>query len=83
VFAPIVARSHGVELRPQVFVVAGTLIGRLLPAVVINRIVDGPAGGASAVASRGRRVGLGPLVALALAGVPPSAGQRRAGAWSA
>ena len=32
VFAPIVARSYGVELPPQVFVVASTLIGGLLPA---------------------------------------------------
>jgi uncharacterized protein len=44
VFAPVVARGHGVDLPPQVFVVASTLVGLLLPAVVITRIVDGPAG---------------------------------------
>ncbi|GAB3309672.1 type II CAAX endopeptidase family protein [Geodermatophilus aquaeductus] len=44
VFAPLVARGHGVELPAQVFVVASTLIGLLLPAVVITRVVDGPAG---------------------------------------
>jgi len=44
VFAPIVARGYSVELPPQVFVVASTLIGLLLPAVVITRVVDGPAG---------------------------------------
>lgn len=44
VFAPIVARGYGVELPPQVFVVASTLIGLLLPAVLITWIVDGPAG---------------------------------------
>jgi uncharacterized protein len=44
VFAPTVARGYGVELPAQVLVVASTLIGLLLPAVVITRIVDGPAG---------------------------------------
>jgi membrane protease YdiL (CAAX protease family) len=44
VFAPIVARAHGVELHLQLFVIAGTLIGLLLPAVVITRVVDGPEG---------------------------------------
>jgi uncharacterized protein len=44
VFTPIVARGYGVELPAQVFVVASTLVGLLLPAVVITRIVDGPAG---------------------------------------
>jgi hypothetical protein len=43
VFAPVVARHYGVDLPLQVFVVS-TLIGLLLPAVVITRIVDGPAG---------------------------------------
>ena len=44
VFAPIVARGYGVDLPPQVFVVVSTLIGLLLPAVVIIRVVDGSAG---------------------------------------
>jgi membrane protease YdiL (CAAX protease family) len=44
VFTPIVARGYGVDLPPQVFVVASTVIGLLLPAVVITRVVDGPAG---------------------------------------
>jgi uncharacterized protein len=44
VFTPIVARGHGVDLPAQVFVVASTLVGLLLPAVVITRVVDGPAG---------------------------------------
>ncbi|MBB3084774.1 CPBP family intramembrane glutamic endopeptidase [Geodermatophilus sabuli] len=44
VFAPIVARGYGVDLPAQVFVVASTLTGLLLPAVVITRIVDGAAG---------------------------------------
>jgi membrane protease YdiL (CAAX protease family) len=44
VFTPIIARSYGVDLPPQVFVVASTVIGLLLPAVVITRVVDGPAG---------------------------------------
>jgi membrane protease YdiL (CAAX protease family) len=44
VFAPLVARSYGVDLPAQAFVVASTLFGLLLPAVVITRMVDGPAG---------------------------------------
>jgi uncharacterized protein len=44
VFTPIVARSQGIDLPPQVFVVASTLIGLLLPAVVITRVVDGTEG---------------------------------------
>lgn len=41
-FAPVVARANGVELLVQPFILASTLIGLLLPAVVITRIVDGP-----------------------------------------
>jgi uncharacterized protein len=44
VFTPIVARNYGVQLPPQVFVVASTLVGLLLPAIVITRVTDGPAG---------------------------------------
>ncbi|WP_369259339.1 CPBP family intramembrane glutamic endopeptidase [Geodermatophilus amargosae] len=44
VFTPSVARGYGVDLPPQVFVVASTLVGLLLPAVVITWVVDGPAG---------------------------------------
>lgn len=42
VFTPLVARGFDVELPPQLFVVASTLIGLLLPTVVITRVVDGP-----------------------------------------
>ena len=42
VFIPILVPGTGVP--PQVFVVASTLIGLLLPAVVITRIVDGADG---------------------------------------
>jgi len=41
-FTPLVARANGVELSPQLFIVASTLVGLLLPALVITRIVDGP-----------------------------------------
>ena len=44
VFLPIVAPSAAGSLPPQVFVVASTLFGLLLPAVVITRVIDGPAG---------------------------------------
>ncbi len=44
VFTPIVARANGVDVNPQVFVVASTLVGLLLPALVITRVVDGPEG---------------------------------------
>jgi membrane protease YdiL (CAAX protease family) len=70
VFTPIVTRDYGVELPSQVFVVASTLIGLLLPAVVITRIVDGPAG----VRQMWRRAVTvwvsARWYALALAGVP-------------
>jgi membrane protease YdiL (CAAX protease family) len=42
-FTPVVAREiFGVELMAQPFVVASTLVGLLLPALAITRIVDGP-----------------------------------------
>ncbi len=44
VFAPVVAPGIAAGLPPQVFVVASTLIGLLLPTVVITRVVDGPQG---------------------------------------
>jgi membrane protease YdiL (CAAX protease family) len=70
VFFPIVAPAATGSLPPQVFVVASTLFGLLLPAVVITRVVDGSAG----VRDLGRRavamwVSLR-WYALALAGVP-------------
>ncbi len=43
-FAPVVARTAGVELPAQLFVVASTLVGLLLPAVVLTRVVDGRQG---------------------------------------
>jgi len=44
VLTPVIAREHGVELNLQVFVISSTLIGLLLPALVITRLVDGPEG---------------------------------------
>jgi membrane protease YdiL (CAAX protease family) len=44
VFAPVVAPGIAGGLPPQIFVVTSTLIGLLLPAVVITRVVDGPQG---------------------------------------
>jgi membrane protease YdiL (CAAX protease family) len=41
-FVPVVAAANGIELMAQPFVVASTLVGLLLPAVVITRIVEGP-----------------------------------------
>ncbi len=88
-FTPLIASWNGVELPlRQLFIVASTLVGMLLPAVVITRVVDGP----DAVRELWRRafaVGvpwrwyalalLGvPLVALALAAVvvgPPDTSQ--------
>jgi membrane protease YdiL (CAAX protease family) len=44
-FIPVVAkRALGVDLPFQAFVIASTWLGLLLPAVVITRLVDGPAG---------------------------------------
>ncbi len=70
VFTPIVAAGYGIELPPQLFVLASTLVGLLLPAVVLTRIVDGAAG----VQDLWRRAVRGWVAArwyaLALAGVP-------------
>jgi membrane protease YdiL (CAAX protease family) len=45
VFIPAVARSAwGLDLPMQPFIVASTLFGLLLPALVITRMVDGPDG---------------------------------------
>jgi uncharacterized protein len=41
-FVPVIAAANGVELMAQPFIIASTLVGLLLPAVVITRIVDGP-----------------------------------------
>ena len=42
-FAPVIAMWNGVELPlAQLFILGSTLVGLLLPAVVITRIVDGP-----------------------------------------
>ena len=44
-FQPVVARAwYGVDLPTAPFVVVATLLGLLLPAVVITRVVDGRAG---------------------------------------
>lgn len=43
-FTPVVANASGADLPVQPFVVASTLVGLLLPSLVITRIVDGPAG---------------------------------------
>lgn len=44
-FTPVVARDvYGTALPVQPFVVASTLVGLLLPALVITRVVDGPDG---------------------------------------
>src|SRR3712207_3871319 len=44
-FAPVVVRSTtGADLAHQPFIVASTLIGLLLPTLVVTRLVDGPAG---------------------------------------
>lgn len=69
-FIPVIAAANGVELMAQPFIIASTLVGLLLPAVVITRIVDGP----DRVRELWRRsfaVGV-PLrwYALALVGVP-------------
>lgn len=42
-FAPVIAESTPASVPRQTFIVASTLIGLLLPALVITRIVDGPA----------------------------------------
>jgi membrane protease YdiL (CAAX protease family) len=69
-FTPVVARSAGVDVPAQPFIVASTLVGLLLPALVITRVVDGPEA-LRALWSRALRARL-PLrwYALALVGVP-------------
>jgi uncharacterized protein len=44
VFAPVLAPEIGFGLPPQLFFIASTLIGLLLPTVVITRVVDGRQG---------------------------------------
>src|SRR5712692_7156648 len=45
VFIPVVAKQpFGLDLQLEVFLSAATLLGLLLPAVVITRLVDGPTG---------------------------------------
>jgi hypothetical protein len=41
-FTPMIARHYGVTLFPQIFIDLSTVVGLLLPAVVITRVVDGP-----------------------------------------
>ncbi len=41
-FTPVVLRAMGLDVLPQPFVVGSTLVGLLLPALVITRITDGP-----------------------------------------
>jgi membrane protease YdiL (CAAX protease family) len=70
-FTPLVLRGAlDVDVPGQPFVVASTLVGLLLPALVITRIVDGPEG-LRALWGRAVRVRV-PLrwYALALVGVP-------------
>ena len=69
-FTPVIARGAGVELPGQLFVVGCTLVGLLLPALVITGIVEGP-DGLRALWARAVRVRI-PLrwYALALIGVP-------------
>ena len=43
-FTPALANTGGGQLPVQPFIVASTLVGLLLPAVVITRLVDGPEG---------------------------------------
>ncbi|HXV93754.1 MAG TPA: type II CAAX endopeptidase family protein [Pseudonocardia sp.] len=74
-FVPVVAGANGAEAftRPlvaQSFILASTVVGLLLPAVVVTRIVDGP-DRARELLRRAFRLGV-PLrwYALALLGVP-------------
>jgi membrane protease YdiL (CAAX protease family) len=41
-FTPLIADSRGVDVPVQPFIVASTIFGLLLPALVITRIVEGP-----------------------------------------
>jgi uncharacterized protein len=43
-FTPVIAQTRGVPLPVQPFICASTVLGLLLPALVITRVVDGPAG---------------------------------------
>jgi len=43
-FAPVVGQAYGVDVNFQLSIIASTLIGLLLPALVISRVVDGPEG---------------------------------------
>lgn len=73
-FIPVVARAvHGADLPAAPFVVLANLVGLLLPALVITRVVDGPAG-LQALLRRAVRVRV-PLrwYVLALVVVPVSA----------
>jgi membrane protease YdiL (CAAX protease family) len=42
-FLPVLGATNGVELPTEPFTMASTLVGLLLPALVIARVVDGPA----------------------------------------
>ncbi len=69
-FAPLAARANDIEVHAQLFIIASTLFGLLLPAVVITRIVDGP-DGVRALWRRSIAVWVSlRWYALALAGVP-------------
>lgn len=41
-FTPVVLDAAGLQVPPQPFIIGATLIGLLLPAVVITGVVDGP-----------------------------------------
>jgi membrane protease YdiL (CAAX protease family) len=70
-FQPVLARAwYDVDLPTAPFVVGATLLGLLLPALVITRIVDGPAG-LRALCRRAVRVRVAPRwYGLALIVVP-------------
>lgn len=43
-FVPVILDAHGQDVPRQPFIVLSTLVGLMLPAIVITRIVDGPEG---------------------------------------
>jgi membrane protease YdiL (CAAX protease family) len=69
-FTPVVLRGQGLDVPGQPFIVASTLVGLLLPALVITRVVDGPEGLRRLWAQVGRVRVPWRWYALALVGVP-------------
>ncbi|WP_122263818.1 CPBP family intramembrane glutamic endopeptidase [Ornithinimicrobium cerasi] len=70
-FAPMIAdRAYGVELSSGLSIVVATLLGLLLPALLITAMTDGPAG-LSALRHRSLNFAVPPRwYALALIGIP-------------